>query len=104
MPVVGPRFPHARLQRPQVVFAPPPPTQTQQTIRVSTVRTRPRHTNSDLPGPPGGARFVAPPASVNCLQPDRLARRHRRRPPPPSLGDALYLKPLAVITTPGQLQ
>ncbi len=32
MPLVGPRFPHARLQRPQTVFAPAAPTQQQQTI------------------------------------------------------------------------
>ena len=32
MPIVGPRFPHARLQRPQAVFSPAAPTQQQQTI------------------------------------------------------------------------
>ncbi len=34
MPVIGPRFPHAHLQRPQVVFAPLLPTQDQRTVKV----------------------------------------------------------------------
>lgn len=70
-------------------------------------RTRPPKVESVLlPQAVTSSTFVAPPLAVYCLQPDRLARRHRRQLPATSLAPPTVLqtfaagKPSLVTTRP----